>query len=196
MLTFLKKFFGTKSEKDIKSIQPQVDQTLEIYPTLAKLSNDDYKYFKVYIFHFFTYLSSAILLTNVDTKKNYWLSHGGIPIIENGKLESFTSQITVINCEKNIADQIRWNDFYNGDQNRCNSSRGCDCKRMECFKISPQYVDEFMKKNNIQFIIRGHQDSTANFYLLSSVVANDGALIMDDITEIEDNSSVYLNKIQ
>jgi len=40
MLTFLKKFFGTKSEKDIKSIQPQVDQVLEIYPTLANLSND------------------------------------------------------------------------------------------------------------------------------------------------------------
>lgn len=41
MLTFLKKFFGTKSEKDIKTIQPQVDQILEIYPTLAKLSNDE-----------------------------------------------------------------------------------------------------------------------------------------------------------
>ncbi len=41
MLTFLKKFFGTKSEKDIKLIQPQVDQILEIYPTLAKLTNDE-----------------------------------------------------------------------------------------------------------------------------------------------------------
>lgn len=41
MLTFLKKFFGTKSEKDIKLIQPQVDQTIEIYPSLAKLSNDE-----------------------------------------------------------------------------------------------------------------------------------------------------------
>ncbi|MDF2452039.1 MAG: preprotein translocase, SecA subunit [Bacteroidota bacterium] len=41
MLTFLKKFFGTKSEKDIKTIQPLVDQTLEIYPSLAKLSNDE-----------------------------------------------------------------------------------------------------------------------------------------------------------
>ena len=40
MLTFLKKFFGTKSEKDIKTIQPQVDQILEIYPSLASLSND------------------------------------------------------------------------------------------------------------------------------------------------------------
>jgi len=41
MLTFLKKFFGTKSEKDIKSIQPMVDQTLEIYSTLKDLSNDE-----------------------------------------------------------------------------------------------------------------------------------------------------------
>jgi preprotein translocase subunit SecA len=41
MLTFLKKFFGTKSEKDIKSIQPLVDQALEIYPSLAKLSHDE-----------------------------------------------------------------------------------------------------------------------------------------------------------
>lgn len=41
MLTFLKKFFGTKSEKDIKSIQSLVDQALEIYPSLAKLSNDE-----------------------------------------------------------------------------------------------------------------------------------------------------------
>jgi preprotein translocase subunit SecA len=41
MLTFLKKFFGTKSEKDIKLIQPQVDKIIEIYPTLQKLSNDE-----------------------------------------------------------------------------------------------------------------------------------------------------------
>lgn len=41
MFTFLTKFFGTKSEKDIKAIQPQVDQILEIYPTLKNLSNDE-----------------------------------------------------------------------------------------------------------------------------------------------------------
>ena len=41
MFDFLKKFFGTKSEKDIKSIQPLVDQILEIYPTLKNLSNDE-----------------------------------------------------------------------------------------------------------------------------------------------------------
>jgi preprotein translocase subunit SecA len=41
MLTFLKKFFGTKSEKDIKTIQPIVDKIIEIYPSLQNLSNDE-----------------------------------------------------------------------------------------------------------------------------------------------------------
>jgi preprotein translocase subunit SecA len=41
MLTILKKFFSTKSEKDIKAIQPSVDNSLEIYKTLATLSNDE-----------------------------------------------------------------------------------------------------------------------------------------------------------
>ena len=40
MLTILKKFFSTKSEKDIKAIQPLVDKALEIYKTLSSLSND------------------------------------------------------------------------------------------------------------------------------------------------------------
>ena len=41
MFALLKKFFGTKSEKDIKTIQPLVDKTIEIYPSLASLSNDE-----------------------------------------------------------------------------------------------------------------------------------------------------------
>lgn len=41
MLSILKKIFGgTKSEKDIKAIQPQVDAALEIYATLKSLSHD------------------------------------------------------------------------------------------------------------------------------------------------------------
>lgn len=36
----LKKFFGTKSERDIKEIQPYVDKTIEAYERVDKLSND------------------------------------------------------------------------------------------------------------------------------------------------------------
>lgn len=36
----LKRFFGTKSERDIKEIQPYVDKTIEAYERVDKLSND------------------------------------------------------------------------------------------------------------------------------------------------------------
>jgi preprotein translocase subunit SecA len=41
MLGFVKKMLGSKSERDIKSIQPQVNKILEIYPSLKDLSNDE-----------------------------------------------------------------------------------------------------------------------------------------------------------
>ncbi|HEY1039325.1 MAG TPA: preprotein translocase subunit SecA [Bacteroidia bacterium] len=40
MLGFLKKLLGTKSEKDIKEIQPIVDKVNSIYATLSSLSNE------------------------------------------------------------------------------------------------------------------------------------------------------------
>ncbi|MFM6975533.1 MAG: preprotein translocase subunit SecA [Sphingobacteriaceae bacterium] len=41
MLGLLSKVFGSKSERDIKQIQPLVDQIKEIYPSLAALSHDE-----------------------------------------------------------------------------------------------------------------------------------------------------------
>ena len=40
MLSFLKKFLGTKSEKDIREITPILNKIKEIYPETEKLSND------------------------------------------------------------------------------------------------------------------------------------------------------------
>ena len=37
----ISKFFGTKSDRDLKEIQPILDQTLLEYPKLAALSNDE-----------------------------------------------------------------------------------------------------------------------------------------------------------
>ena len=37
----LKLFFGTKSDKDRKEIQPYVDKILAMYPTIDSLSNDE-----------------------------------------------------------------------------------------------------------------------------------------------------------
>ena len=41
MLGFVKKMLGNKSDRDIKEIQPIVEKTLEVYPTLKDLSNDE-----------------------------------------------------------------------------------------------------------------------------------------------------------
>lgn len=41
MFDFLKKVFGTKSEKDVKDIEPMVDEINEIFATLANISNDE-----------------------------------------------------------------------------------------------------------------------------------------------------------
>ena len=41
MFDFLKKVFGTKSEKDVKDIEPIVEEINEIYETLVNVSNDE-----------------------------------------------------------------------------------------------------------------------------------------------------------
>ncbi|EOR96008.1 Protein export cytoplasm protein SecA ATPase RNA helicase [Arcticibacter svalbardensis MN12-7] len=41
MLGFLNKLFGSKSDRDIKQIQPLVEQIKAVYPTLATLSDDE-----------------------------------------------------------------------------------------------------------------------------------------------------------
>ncbi len=40
MISFLKKFLGTKSDKDIREIMPYLDKIKEVYPVIQKLSND------------------------------------------------------------------------------------------------------------------------------------------------------------
>ncbi len=41
MFGFLKKVFGTKSEKDVRDVAPIVDEINEIYATLTNISNDE-----------------------------------------------------------------------------------------------------------------------------------------------------------
>ena len=41
MLNFLSKLFGSKSQRDLKEVQPFLDATLKVYPAIKELSNDD-----------------------------------------------------------------------------------------------------------------------------------------------------------
>ena len=41
MANFLSKLFGTKSQRDLKEVQPYLDATLKAYPAIQTLSNDE-----------------------------------------------------------------------------------------------------------------------------------------------------------
>lgn len=41
MENFLKKLFGSKSDRDLKEVKPFLDKTLEVYPSIKQLSNDE-----------------------------------------------------------------------------------------------------------------------------------------------------------
>ena len=41
MANFLRKLFGSKSQRDLKEVQPFLDATLKVYPSIKELSNDD-----------------------------------------------------------------------------------------------------------------------------------------------------------
>ena len=41
MFEFLSKLFGSKSQRDLKEVQPFLDATLKVYPEIQKLSNDN-----------------------------------------------------------------------------------------------------------------------------------------------------------
>ena len=41
MLDFLRKLFGSKSQRDLKEVQPFLDATLKVYPAIKELSNDN-----------------------------------------------------------------------------------------------------------------------------------------------------------
>lgn len=124
---------------------------------------------------FFSYLSSAIVLEQNGSR--YWMSHGGIPFTNTGYLNpSFgsvfdthrlfqTHSIAFIRntpgADKfDIPFQIRWNDFHLASNTVINNRRG-DVG----FKIGTNYLQEFLRLNNIQMIIRGHNDNYFNSFI-------------------------------
>lgn len=40
MLSIIKKFLGTKSDKDIKALNPVLEKIIAVYPEIEKLDND------------------------------------------------------------------------------------------------------------------------------------------------------------
>ena len=109
----------------------------------------------------FEYFPVAVIINNI-----YWLCHGGIPyyidkpdFFKNLK-ENFNNIITI---DRKTASQIMWNDFH-GNDNTIISPRGD--KDNIFYYIGKEYLKTFLN-SGFKFIIRGHNDSFSNSWLLT-----------------------------
>jgi len=122
----------------------------------------------------------------------YFIAHGGFSIRDitlgsdkklidsTPDIYTFTNDICIVKPVQR--EQIMWNDFTSIQNYNNKTVRGVGVK------ISKKEIDLFLAKNNIKFIIRGHQDSYGNSFLFkhnSDVVDIDGAYILrDNIREL------------
>jgi hypothetical protein len=128
----------------------------------------------------FMKLPSAICVRSKSDSQWIWCCHGGLPIPYEGKsldildfLENKKKFFLPIKYE--YAKLIKWNDFQSELQNKPEN-------RMA---IGINLLKEYMTKNNIGFIMRGHQDQHKNTKLLSSPDFTIEKYTMIDINESE-----------
>jgi hypothetical protein len=127
------------------------------------------KFDKYYIFYekmidFLGNCPSAIVLNY--SKRKYWLCHGGFPIGNDEKSQTFKiSNDSVCFYPRhidNIPFQIRWCDFYN-DPDTNHTGTG----NLGRPQIGLDKLKRFLYHNKINFIIRGHNDNYDNAFILS-----------------------------
>jgi hypothetical protein len=120
--------------------------------------------FNKYIFLFnklLCILPSAILIKHTH-KFKFWCSHGGFSF----DVDLSEDKIFRLIDNPIIAQDIRWSDFNFYDPTNFEylifgpSSRNPTDKNLKTFTHAGTH--SFLRKNNIDFIIRGHQDSYAN----------------------------------
>jgi len=139
----------------------------------------------------FCALPSAVIINN-QNKYKYWCCHGGFPnIIIPDNIFTFINDAT-------YAQDIRWSDF--GLQDATNtilygpSSRGGNIK-----EYSIQGTINFLTHNNINYIIRGHQDSYGNSVLfvngkLPIIISNPIYNTIKDMLYYNTNPKTYTNR--
>jgi hypothetical protein len=123
---------------------------------------EDYDMFINKYLRLLNILPSAIILS-IDNK-NIWCCHGGFPRKYLYEKLEFTSDNVILFKNNEITMDIKWSDFGSIDGDLFgDSSRGS-----QLVKYTHKGTLQFLKENNINFIIRGHQDSIGNSVLFNS----------------------------
>jgi hypothetical protein len=154
---------------------------------------------------YYLYLPSAIIIRCQTGKKHkFWLSHGGIDpsFLTNTALLNTDEPIIVLpNIE--MQDNLRWCDFKccndNNNEPAFNKIRGIG------YVYNEYHVEQFLRNNGFDYIIRGHQDNVDQFNLLKkgknkdtfSIEKNIERKIITGINDIQlcyyNDSKEYLN---
>jgi hypothetical protein len=151
---------------------------------------------------FLSYCPSGILLTY--NKSRYWLSHGGFPFEFNNikNLKNTMNEVNIFLKESNnkviyinnpiISHNIRWADFTNDANSNFstfNKSGRVQKETSGRVQIGILQLLTFLNTNDIQFIIRGHQDNYHNAYILSE---NDDFSLNDKKIQEDNPENKYI----
>jgi hypothetical protein len=127
----------------------------------------------------FNYLSTAIILINKDNNKKYWLCHGFIPqdydFLEKIK-EFIKNDDNILLINNYHAFQIKWNDTSIENESNNNAKRTMEPNTI--FSVGLNITKEYLKI--FDFIIRGHEDSISNAWLLSNNPSNKYFILSSD----------------
>ena len=121
---------------------------------------------------------SAICVRSKSDSQWIWCCHGGLPItyVKNNIIHKSPFDLDISKFLKknekcffpinyNFARSIKWNDFQS---EKLNMTTSRDRNRGTMIELGIDDTRKYMEKNNIRFIMRGHQDNYKNTKLLSS----------------------------
>jgi hypothetical protein len=129
-----------------------------------KIGKDKLKPFLTKYIKLLNLLPSAVVL-NCENNL-FWCSHGGFPIsfLEKLFLDGFANnKLIYLTGQDSI--HIRWNDF--GDASK-SIDYGLSGRGGNIYKLTARGTNKFLDTHNINFIIRGHQDSKGNSFLFQT----------------------------
>lgn len=175
-------------------------KTFNAYGFTKELSNKKNYNEEMYIYinlllKLFCILPSAVIIHNKDNNNRFWCAHGGFPhkyVSEN--IED--NNLILIKNDDNIND-IRWSDFENliSTEYTRNFNRGVG----KFYSFTG--TTKFLNTNNINFIIRGHQDSINNSVLFKNdsgtskrLIGNPSLPNIDGLLYYNNNTPTYENR--
>ncbi len=156
-----------------------------------KLGDRGVLYFFSTYLHFLNILPAGVVF-NCEGNL-FWCSHGGFPIsyLTNNFLDGFKDD-KIIYLTGSDSTHIKWNDFGEeptGEEDYVDSSRGGDI-----FKFTAKGTNKFLNRHNINFIIRGHQDSYGNSILFKNIKDDNNIDVIGNPNMIDVDQFLFYNK--